>query len=462
MERTFTGILPAERILTSDADKAHYGRDWLPDFSPTPSHILLPKSTDEVQKIVLYCNEHRIPLVPSGGRTGLSGGATASRNEVVLSLEKMNRVLEVNPIDRTIRVEAGVVTQKVQDAAKDVGLYFPIEFTTKGSSQIGGNVATNAGGIRVIKYGNTRDWVLGMTVVLGDGQKLSLNGSLFKNQTGYDIKSLLIGSEGTLGIITELTLKLTSYPGERVRLVVAIESVTQVLPLLHKVREQFPNLSAFEYFTEAGLKKVLLHHKLPRPFTTPYPAYVLIEIERRKADLHDELEDGFAALIEESLILDAIIGSSEKQHEELLSIREKISETLSMHYSPHKNDVSVPVPTIPAFVVDLEKVLKAEYADFERVIFGHIGDGNLHVNILKPADLSKAEFLSRCHEVDNLIFKVVAKYNGSISAEHGVGLLKKEFLHYSRTPEEIALMKAIKRVFDPLSILNPGKIFDLE
>ncbi len=459
MKEYFPFLRP-DQILTSLEDKNHYGKDWLKDFTPNPSLVLLPASTEEVSQILKVCNEKNFALVPSGGRTGLSGGATAINGEIILSLDRMNRVLGVSEVDRLITVQAGVITQRIHEEANAHNLYFPVEFTTKGSSHIGGNVSTNAGGIRVVKYGNTRDWVVGMTAVTGSGEILRLNGSLFKNQTGYDLKSLLIGSEGTLGIITELTLKLISIPHERVRLLAAIPKVENIIELLRDTRQRFDGLSAFEFFTEGGLSKVLAHHPLTRPFKEVHPHYVLLEIERSQAESTDELLEFFSAKIEAGLIDDVVLSQSQKQADDLLSLRERIGETLSTHYSPHKNDISVPVPSIPGFVRELEALIKKEYPAFEVIVFGHIGDGNLHLNVLKPPSLQFDEFLKFCHEADKKIFTLVQHYKGSISAEHGVGLLKKEFLEYSKTPFEISLMRGIKSVFDPKGILNPGKIFD--
>lgn len=455
----FTDILSAEQISSAPQDLAHYGRDWCKSFEPSPRCILLPARTEQVQAIIRRCAERRLALVPSGGRTGLSGGATATAGEVVLSMERMNKVLEVNPIDRTLRCEAGAVTQKVQEEAQRHNLFFPLEFTTKASSQIGGNIATNVGGIRVLRYGNIREWVLGLRAVTGSGELLNLNGSLFKNNTGYDLRNLLIASEGTLAVIVEATLRLTRPPEERRRVLAGIEDTDRILSILRRTRERFEATSAFEYFTAAALEKVLLHHKLQRPFPALPPHLLLIEIECGARD-KDAIDEFFAGLLEEGVLSDAVIAQSEKQAGELLEMRERIGETLSSHYCPHKNDLSVPVPSIPAFMRELEALLAREYPGFEMIIFGHVGDGNLHVNTLKPEQLSRERFFELCHEADEKVFELVRSFGGSISAEHGIGLLKKPFLHHSRSAAEVELMRGIKRIFDPAGILNPGKIFD--
>lgn len=458
-ELHFQDLLPAERILTSSDARAHYGRDWLKQYSPNPSVILLPVTTAEVQAVVCRCKERSLALVPSGGRTGLSGGATALSGEIVLSLERMNKILEVRTLDRTLRCQAGTVTQKVQEAAEQHNLYFPVEFGSKGQSQIGGNIATNAGGIRVLRYGSMREWVVGLTAVTGRGDLIELNGALFKNQTGYDLRNLLIGSEGTLAVITEATLRLTALPFERTRILCALKSVEGVLSLFHESRSTFRELSAFEFFMENALEKVLRHGGLQRPLQQPHPCYALLEIERRPGESLDQIERFLAPKIEAGLILDAVVSQSQRQADSLLELRERISEVLSAHYMPHKNDISVPIPAISAFTHELFERLAAHYPGWELVVFGHIGDGNLHINILKPSEMSADEFMKRCHETDPHIFELVSAHRGSISAEHGVGLLKRDFLHFSRSPAEIALMREIKRSFDPHGIMNPGKIF---
>ena len=460
MIEIFTPFLSPDQIKTSPEDRAYYGRDWLKDYTPAPSLILFPKSTEDVAAIVRSCRTHRLSIVPSGGRTGLSGGATATKGEIIVSLEKMNRIVKVDPVARNLTAEAGVITETIQRAAEDLGFYFPVEFTTKGSSMIGGNIATNAGGIRVIKYGNIRSWILGLTVVTGSGEILHLNGELIKNNTGYDLRHLFIGSEGTLGIITEACLALSQKPHDRVRILCGCAGTEQVLAAFHTLRMSGLEMSAFEYFSDKGLQKVLAHHPLPSPFTASYPAYFLLELEITPHEPRENIESVLGALLEEETILDAVISASPKQSDDLLALRERIGETLSSHYYPHKNDISVPIASIPQFLSELEALLKVAYPSYEIVVFGHIGDGNLHVNIVKPSSLSREEFLTSCHEVDHKIFTLVQQYRGSISAEHGVGLLKKEFLTYSRSTEEISLMRGIKKVFDPDGILNPGKIFD--
>lgn len=452
-------ILPSERVLSDQQSKAFYGRDWLKDFIPSPSLVVLPESTTEVQMIVAACREARIPIVPSGGRTGLSGGATATKGEVVVSLERMRKVLDINRIDRTARCQAGVTLEQLQNAASERDLYFPIDFSSRGSSQIGGNIATNAGGIRVIKYGNFRESVLGLTAVTGTGDVLHLNGSLFKNNSGYDLRNLFIGSEGTLGIITEATLSLVSKPQDVVRVLCGLESNASTLPLLTFCRDHLPTLSAFEFMERLPFEEVVTHRGLRDPLSQPYAAYALIECEVDSPAVLETVTSIFGEAYERNLIQDVVVSESSAQANELMSLRDLIGETLSQHYTLHKNDISVPVPCIPQFIDRLHASISEIYPAFKVAIFGHVGDGNLHVNVLKPAGMEDNDFWNRCHKADELVFRIVADYRGSISAEHGVGLLKRDFLHFTRSEAEIDFMRGIKAVFDPDQIMNPGKIF---
>lgn len=458
LTRELETLLPAHLLRTDEQSKLFYGRDWIKDFSPNPSLVVLPESAEQVKLVVSACARHGVPIVPSGGRTGLSGGATATNGEVILSLERMRSVLEVNPIDRTIRCQAGAPLERIQLEAAQHDLYFPVDFSSRGSAQIGGNIATNAGGIRVIRYGNMREWVVGLKVVTGRGDILELNGALWKNNTGYDLRSLFIGSEGTLGIIVEATLKLTTPPRDTTRVLCGLSSTEAILPLLTFCRGKLRDLSAFEFIDASAFGEVIKHRQLRNPLSDTYAAYVLVECELNAADASELVTETFGEAYEKGLILDVVVSESSAQSQELMNIRDLISETLSMHYTLHKNDISVPVPSIPAFLSELHTSIAEAYSGFKVVVFGHVGDGNLHVNVLKPSDISDETFWKSCHDSDRTIFETVKRFKGSISAEHGVGLLKRDFIHYSRTPEELEIMRGIKRAFDPLNIMNPGKV----
>jgi FAD/FMN-containing dehydrogenase len=459
LDNIFAEILPTERILSDDRSREFYGRDWLKDFTAAPSLILLPESTQEVQALVAACYQHGIAVVPSGGRTGLSGGATAINGEVVINFERMRSIIEINRTARTAQCQAGVVLEQLQIAAAEKDLYFPVDFSSRGSAQIGGAIATNAGGIRVIKYGNIRDSVLGLTVVTGTGELLELNGALHKNNSGYDLRNLFIGSEGTLGIITEAIIKLASPPRDLTRVLCGVADFESILSLLTFCRDALPNLSAFEFMERLPYSEVIRHRGLRDPLSQSYPAYVLIESELQSSADQELITTIFAEAYEKGLIQDVVVSESSAQAQELINLRDYISETLSQHYTIHKNDISVPVQAIPDFLKELHASVRQAYPTYRVAVFGHVGDGNLHVNVLKPGEMDDAQFWSNCHSADEIVFSTVQRYRGSISAEHGVGLLKRDFLHFTRSTLEIEIMRGIKRVLDPKGIMNPGKIY---
>ncbi|MCY1019947.1 FAD-binding oxidoreductase [Pyxidicoccus sp. MSG2] len=449
---------PPDFLTREPAELQEFGRDWTRVYTPAPSAVALPRSTDEVARLLALCHQHRVAVVPSGGRTGLAGGAVAARGEVVLSLQRMARMGPVDLLGNTVRVQAGAVTEAVHHHCAGHGLTWPVDFASKGSSTVGGNIATNAGGVKVIKYGLTRQWVLGLQVVTAQGQVLELNGALEKNNTGTDLRQLFIGSEGTLGVITEATLKLTQLPGKLDVFLFAVPDVAAVLRLFRDARQQTAfGISAYEFFTDKCLARLQRHRKLRSPFDASSGCYVLLEAEPRDAAA---VEVWLGSLFERGLVTDGTQAQGASQAAELWALREGISESLSATGMPHKNDISLPVAGLEGFCAELESVFAARYPGWEICLFGHIGDGNLHVNIMKPDDMEKAEFLSRTKQADPTMFELVRKHGGSISAEHGIGLLKKDYLGYSRSPAELELLRALKRAMDPQGILNPGKVID--
>lgn len=447
------------KVLT-DADSLNtFGKDWTKHFAPAPMAIVFPKSIEQVQAIVRWANQHMVALVPSGGRTGLSAGAVAAHGEVVVSFDYMNQILEFNEFDRTARCQAGVVTKQLQLFAEEKGLYYPVDFASSGSSQIGGNIGTNAGGIKVIRYGMTRNWVAGMKVVTGAGDLLELNKDLIKNATGYDMRQLFIGAEGTLGFVVEATMRLERAPKNLTAMVLGTPDFDSIMPVLHAFQHKL-DLTAFEFFSDKALAKILARGDVPAPFESECPFYALLEFEASTEEVANQALETFEYCVEQGWVVDGVMSQSQQQLENLWKLREYISETIS-HWTPYKNDISVTVAQVPAFLHDIDAIVEANYPDFEVVWFGHIGDGNLHLNILKPENLSKDEFFAKCATVNQWVFETVQKYNGSISAEHGVGMTKRDYLGYSRSAEEVVYMKAIKAVFDPNGIMNPGKIFPL-
>ncbi len=433
-----------------------YGQDWTRFNKVKASAILFPKSVEEVQKIVKLSNDLQFDIVPSGGRTGYSGGAVASNDEFVVSLEKMRQILSFNRDDCQVTVQAGVITEQLQNYAQEQGLFYPVDFASSGSSHIGGNIATNAGGIRVLRYGMTRDYVLGLKVVTASGEVLNLNQGLVKNATGYDLRHLMIGSEGTLGIIVEATMQLVQVPKTQSVMLLALSSLDAVMRVFSLAKSQL-QLSAYEFFTEIAVQHVCAHRGLDHPFDQAAPCYVLCEFDNEQGQSEQAVMEVFEKGMKQGDIIDGLISQSLDQVEQFWQYREGISESIA-HHSPYKNDISVKVSRVPEFMNRLEVIVSQHYPDFELVSFGHIGDGNLHLNIIKPESLSIDEFKLVCEQVNKHVYGLIQDMQGSISAEHGVGMIKKPFLHYSRSEQELQLLKGIKQVFDPKNRLNPGKL----
>jgi FAD/FMN-containing dehydrogenase len=453
-----TDIVGPKRLLLESEDLQRFGIDRTTIWQANPCAVVLPGSVEEVQQIVLLANKRNLAIVPSGGRTGLSGGAVAKDGEIVVAMDRMNQVLDFNPMDRCVTLGAGMITAQLQDFATQQGLFYPVDFASTGSSQIGGNIATNAGGINVIRYGMTREWVMGLKVVNGAGEILDLNRGLVKNNTGYDFRHLFIGSEGTLGLICEATIQLTRPPAESKVLVLGIGNFPAILDVLRTFSAQI-DLSAFEFFSQAALDKVTEHRGHPKPFATQTPFYALLEFETATESVADSAMTLFEACMEQGWVLDGVLSQSLSQAQALWKLREDISETL-WHWQPYKNDISVRVSRMADFLREVNELAASRYPDFELVWYGHIGDGNLHLNILRPQNLSNDDFVAKCGNVSAEIGQLLARYEGRISAEHGVGLLKKDYLRYSRSPQEMDLMRSVKKAFDPNAILNPGKLFD--
>jgi FAD/FMN-containing dehydrogenase len=450
-----TARLPQLRLLSAPAELEYYGREWTRRWTPAPLAIALPASIDEVQAIVRWANEERVAIVPSGGRTGLSGGAVAANGELVLSLERMNQVLDFNAVDRTLTVQPGVILQKVHEAAQEHELIYPVDFAARGSCSIGGNIATNAGGIRVIRYGNTREWIAGLKVVAGNGELLDLNRGLIKNSSGYDFRQLLVGSEGTLGIVVEATLKLAEPPPPSQVMLLALPDMDALMQVFALFRQRL-ELQAFEFFTDIALKHVLAHGA-QRAIDGDYPYYVVTEFDAADELAQETALGAFEHALEQGWVSDGVIAQSETQAAALWRLREGITESLAAH-KPYKNDVSVRISAVPAFLHEMQDLLGREYPDVEVVWFGHIGDGNLHINVLRPDDLAEDAFIAQCEHVTKLLAETLHRHGGSISAEHGIGLVKRAYLESTRSAAEIALMRGVRQVFDPNGVLNPGKV----
>ncbi len=457
---------PADFLSEDASDLNEYGRDWTRVVAPAPSAIAFPRATDEVSRLLAACNEEGVAVVPSGGRTGLAGGAVAGNGELVLSLSKMRRIDEVDRLGATVRVQAGAITEAVHAHCAPHGLTWPVDFASKGSSTVGGNIATNAGGVKVIRYGLTRQWVLGLEVVLANGQVLSGPGALEKNNTGLDLRQLFIGSEGTLGVVTEATLKLTRLPGVTTVMLFGVRDIAGVLRLFREARTGPFTISAYEFFSQRCLDRVVAHRKLRPPFSEPSDYYVLLEVEGEgtteadAARLAERLEPWIERVFGEDFATNGTLAQHSGEARDLWALREGISESLSATGLPHKNDVSLPIAGLDAFAADLEQLFAQRYPGWEICLFGHVGDGNLHINVMKPDAMDRAEFFTKTKDADRDLFAIVQRHGGSISAEHGIGILKKPFLSFTRSPAELEVMRAVKRALDPNGILNPGKILD--
>lgn len=457
----FKKLLGETYVLTGEADLKAWGTDWTKVFEPKPLCVVLPSSTEDVSKILSYCNTNELAVTPSGGRTGLCAGAVASDGEIVVNLTRMSKIMAVDTTGLTLTAEAGVTTQALQDAAKENGLFFPLDLASKGTCQIGGNIATNAGGVKLIKYGGTREQVLGLEVVLASGEILDMNVALRKNNSGYDLKHLFIGSEGTLGIVTKAVLRLMPKPRNLQLAIMAVGDFISIPKILAVCSQKSASVTAFEFFTEVAHKIVL--QRLPgarTPFKDISPFYVLLEIEQPGRE--PELEELLEALFEEGLITDAAIAANSTQFKEFWGLRENITESLAAHGQVRKNDISLAIDKLDGFVKALQVLLLSKRPkDMEIVFFGHIGDGNLHINYVSPKTRDSKDFHAEAREIEEGVFKLLASFKGSISAEHGIGLTKKKDLHFTRTDSEVSWMRMTKKMWDPKGILNPGKIFDL-
>ncbi|MCB9717586.1 MAG: FAD-binding oxidoreductase [Myxococcales bacterium] len=458
--------LGPDHVIAEGDDLAFYGADRCRgDWPVAPGLIVLPATIEEVQAVVRICAAHGVPIVPSGGRTGLTGAATATHGEVVLSLTRMSRILEVDPAARLLRCEAGATVEAAHLAAAEHGLLYPVDFAAKGSAHVGGSIATNAGGVKVLRYGLTRQWVQGLKVVVASGECLSLGGALVKDNTGYDLRQLFIGAEGTLGIVVEATLRLCAPPAGRVVALCAVPDEERVLELFARVQASGLVLQAFECFDAGCLRRVLEHRGRDGagPFDPPSPQHALLEVEvpQPGPQAHEATTDALAEQLADAqdvgTITDAVLASTEAQARELWALREDTSESLHRH-RPHKSDVSVPVAALPRFLAAWRQRVAAELPGVEAVVFGHIGDGNLHLNLLQPADEDPTSFQARCKAFDARSYALVHDFHGSVSAEHGIGLLKRDHLHFSRSPTELQMMRAIKHALDPQGLFNPGKM----
>ncbi len=424
--------------------------------------VVRPASTAETAEVVRLCAEAGIGVVPQGGNTGLCGGAVPSGEQVLISLQRMHRVRAIDPANFTMTVEAGMVLQAVQEAADAAGCLFPLSLGAEGSCQIGGNISTNAGGTGVLRYGNTRELVLGLEVVLPDGRVWDGLKSLRKDNTGYDLKQLFIGGEGTLGIITAAVLKLFPKPRDRQTAFCALTDLEAAVALLARARATTGDqVTAFELVSRIGLE--LGCAQMPGvsdPFDAAHQWYALLELSssRPEGDLGESLEALLEAAMEAGEVADAVIAASLDQRLALWRIREAVPEAQKRDGASIKHDVSVPSSAVPAFIRRATLAVEAAMPGIRAVPFGHLGDGNIHFNLSQPIGADREAFLGDWERMNRIVHDIVVEMKGSISAEHGIGLLKKEELAHYAAPVELELMRRIKAAFDPKAIMNPGKI----
>ena len=452
-------------IFTDPSELEPYIVDWRGIYRGNAAAVVRPATAEQVAAVVRICAETRTPVVPQGGNTGMCGATVpnASDNPVVIALGRMNRILNVDALNNTMTVEAGCVLANIQQAAGDVDRLFPLSLGAEGSCQIGGNLSTNAGGVNVLRYGNTRDLVLGIEAVLPDGRIWNGLRSLRKDNTGYDLKHLFIGAEGTLGIITAAVLKLFPRPCATATAWIAVADPDAALKLFSLLRQQFGDrITAFELISRNCLQLVLKHIPGTRdPLNTPHPWYVLAELgDSSPGDtLRSELENALEKAMEKHLVIDAILAENQGQSKALWRIRESIPEAARGEPGMlYRHDIAVSVGQIPAFVRDAQAALEKRFKDTHIICFGHLGDGNLHYNTYVEGRLRNDAAARDANDVTTVIYDIVQQYQGSFSAEHGIGMAKIEELRRYKDPFEIELMRTIKHALDPDGIMNPGKV----
>ena len=466
-----TGLLPAlhaivgdRGLLTDPADTAPYCEDWRRLYHGRTPAVVRPGTTEEAAAVVRLCADRGVPVVPQGGNTSMVGGATPSADgtQVVLSLSRMSRIRAVDPLDRTLTIEAGAPWKAAQDAAAAAGCLLPLSIGSEGTAQVGGILSANAGGNNTLRYGNARDLVLGLEVVLPDGQVWNGLRSLRKDNTGYALRHLFIGAEGTLGVITAAVLKLAPQPREVEVALAAVPSPEAASDLCRRFLAHDPAaVQAFEYMSGPGLDLVLRH--IPGaalPLGAPAPHYVLVELATPRPDaaLRDAMEAVLEAAMADDIVLDAVLADTGAQRAALWRLREEHSESQKRAGANVKNDVSVPTSRVPDLIVRATAACEALIPGIRAVPFGHLGDGNIHFNLVRPEDWADDAFLARSGDIMEAVNAVVAELGGSFSAEHGVGLLKPYMMPGWRGGAELDTMRRIKAALDPLGIMNPGKL----
>jgi len=463
LQTRLEAVVGAAQVLTAATDVAPYLTDWRGRFQGRAQAVVRPRSTEEVAAVVRVCAASGTPIVPQGGNTGQCGGATpdAGGTAILLSLARMNRTRAVDADNAALTVEAGVTLAAAQQAATDAGMLFPLSLAAEGSCTIGGNLSTNAGGTAVLRYGNTRELVLGIEVVLADGRVWDGLRALRKDNTGYDLKQLFIGAEGTLGIVTAAVLKLFPAPRVRCTALAALPDVAAAVRLLHCLKPALGDrLVGFELMSALSLALSRKHHPaLPNPLPG-YPWYALVQADDSAAEspLVAQLEGALAAAIESGVVSDAAIAQSGAEARDLWTLRENIAEAQRREGPNIKHDIALPVSAIPRFLDEAAAELTRALPGLRFVTFGHLGDGNLHYNLAAPDGIAPEAFMANAPRANRIVHDLVAVHGGSISAEHGIGQLKRDELARYKNAVELDLMRVVKSALDPRGILNPGKV----
>ena len=457
-----------QNVLTDAADKAPYLTDWRRRYTGDALAVLRPGTTEEVAAVMHACHAHKLAVVPQGGNTGLCGGATpgagdsAARGVVVLSLQRMNRVRQVDPLNNTITVEAGVILQQLQDVAREHGRLFPLSLAAESSCTIGGNLSTNAGGTAVLRYGNTRELCLGLEVVNARGEVWHGLRGLRKDNTGYDLRDLFIGAEGTLGIITAAVMKLFPAPRARVTALAAVKSPRAALALLAIAQSHASAmLTGFELMSGMCIDLVTKHFpQLRYPFSERHPQLVLLELSDSESEDHARaiFETMMEAAFDAGVVTDAVVAESVQQSRDFWNLREHIPLAQVEEGKNVKHDIAVPISRVADFIETTDALLQDAFPGSRMVTFGHLGDGNLHYNVSPPVGVDNDQFLKHQDAINLIVHNSVHAHNGSISAEHGLGQLKLEENRRYKSDVELAMMRAIKQALDPQGLMNPGKV----
>ncbi|WP_050387336.1 FAD-binding oxidoreductase [Bradyrhizobium pachyrhizi] len=456
----FRAIVGAKYAVTDVADIKPYVTEERDLFHGRSPLVLRPGSTAEVAAICKLATEHRIALVPQGGNTGLVGGQTPHNGEVVVSLRRLDKIRDIDVESNTMTCEAGVVLQIAQQKAAEVDRLFPLSLGAEGSCTIGGNLSTNAGGTGALAYGVAREMALGVEVVLADGRVLNALSKLKKDNTGYDLRNLFIGAEGTLGIITAATLKLFPRPRAVETAYVGLASPAAALKLLSISRDQAAGaLTSFELLADVAVDFSIRHGiDIRDPLESKHPWYVLMELSSSRDDARDTLEAILAQGMEDGIVDDAVIAANLSQRQAFWKLRDEMSAAQKPEGGSIKHDISVPVAAVPAFIEEANAAVVKLIPGSRPVPFGHLGDGNIHYNVSQPVGANAADFLARWHDVNAVVFEIVLRMGGSISAEHGIGVLKRDELPDVKDKVAIELMRQVKAMLDPLGIMNPGKV----